>query len=317
MWKRVIFAVIGLAVGVAWALHVLRKPQPESRDRVGPAPTTAPGPLPIVTKDGMVRLPGGTFFMGSPDGPEHERPVHEVRVRPFWIDEHEVTVAQFERFVNATGYKTEAEKWGWSGAFDEQSGTWKKADGAYWRCPRDANVKAGPNEPVLQVSWNDAMLYATWAGKRLPTEAEYEFASRGGRDRQTYAWGNEKTPGGKYMANFWQGNFPDENTAADGFAGVAPVKQFPPNGFGLYDLTGNAWEWVADWYDPGYYAVSPKDNPKGPVDGAERVIRGGSFMCADNFCTNYRVAGRSHSTPDSGLTNLGFRCARDVGPDGE
>ncbi len=248
--------------------------------------------------------------MGSSKGVRHEAPVHTVTLKSFWMDVHEVTVVEFARFVAATNYKTEAEKWGWSGVFNLKTGQWEKTDGANWLHPDGQNSTPDPHEPVTQVSWNDAVAYARWAKKRLPTEAEWEYAARGGLSGKTYAWGDQKTPGGKYMANWWQGTFPALNTGADGYVRRAPVQKFPPNRYGLYDMSANVWEWCADWYAPGYYARSPRANPRGPATGTERVLRSGSWLCADNFCTNYRVTGRSHATPDSGLNNLGFRCAR-------
>ena len=264
-----------------------------------------------VERDGMVLIKGGKFLMGTDDGMPFEAPVHQVQVKSFWMDRHEVTVAEFAKFVAATGYKTEAERLGWSGAFDIKSGVWKKTAGADWLHPEGPASKPGGNEPVCQISWNDAAAYAKWAGKRLPTEAEWEFAARGGLAQKRYSWGDDLRPNGKPVANWWQGNFPDRNTAEDGFITRAPVESFPPNAFGLYDVTGNVWEWCADWYKDDYYVSSIHDNPTGPDSGAERVIRGGSWMCAENFCNNYRVAARSHATPDSGMNNLGFRCVRD------
>ena len=250
--------------------------------------------------------------MGERGGMPFEAPVHTVELDSFLIDRSEVTVAEFAKFVEATGYQTEAEKFGWSAVFDFEAGAWRRTDGANWRHPEGPDSTAAPNEPVCQISWNDAAAYAEWAGKRLPTEAEFEFAARGGLEGKKYAWGDELKPDGKFLANWWQGSFPAKNTREDGFLARAPVKSFAPNGYGLYDMTGNVWEWTADWYDEHYYASSPKKNPKGADDGTEKSIRGGSFLCADNFCSNYRVAGRSHATPDSGMNNLGFRCARDI-----
>jgi formylglycine-generating enzyme required for sulfatase activity len=264
-----------------------------------------------VERDGMVLIDGGNFLMGTEDGMPYEAPAHEVTLKSFWMDRHEVTVAEFAKFVVATGYKTDAEKFGWSGAFTLKTGEWKKTRGASWRHPDGPGSEASSNEPVCQVSWNDAVAYAKWAGKRLPTEAEWEYAARGGLEQRKYSWGDELRPGGKPVANWWQGSFPDRNTGEDGFVGRAPVESFAPNGYGLYDVTGNVWEWCADWYTDDYYLKSVRHNPSGPEDGKERVIRGGSWMCAENFCTNYRVAARSQATPDSGLNNLGFRCVRD------
>lgn len=266
----------------------------------------------ITKADGMVMLPGGTFSMGTVDGMPFERPVHDVSVKSFWVDEHEVTVGQFAGFVEATKYRTDAEKFGWSVVFDVKTGEWERVNGANWRYPESGKTEASADEPVVQVSWADASNYAKWAGKRLPTEAEWEFAARGGLVGKRYSWGDELRPGGKPVANWWQGVFPEKNTGEDGFLGRAKVKSFPPNGYGLYETGGNVWEWCSDWYAEDYYTDKPAIDPKGPNDGVERSIRGGSWMCAENFCTNYRVAARSHSTPDTGMNNLGFRCVRDI-----
>lgn len=277
------------------------------------AETTPPKQPTMTDASGMVRIDGGKFAMGADDGMPFEGPVHEVEVGAFLIDKREVTVAEFARFIEATGYQTEADKFGWSGAFSLTDKAWMKVDGANWRYPEGPEARpADPNEPVTQVSWNDAAAYASWAGKRLPTEAEWELAARGGLAGMTYAWGDELRPGGKPVANWWQGEFPDDNTDEDGYRMRATVGSFAPNGYGLYDVAGNVWEWVADRYDPAYYETSPLKDPKGPPNGEERVIRGGSWMCAENFCSNYRVAARSQSTPDSGLNNLGFRLAKDI-----
>jgi len=261
----------------------------------------------------MVLIPGGTFAMGTDNGFAYEGPVHDVTIKSFWIDRHEVTVAQFAKFIAATHYKTDAEKFGWSGVFDPKQSTWTKGDGADWHHP-DGPIAppAAENEPVTQVSYADAQAYAKWAGKRLPTEAEFEFAARGGLAQNAFAWGNDEHPQGKFMANYWQGHFPEHDTAADGFPSRARIESFPPNGYGLYDISGNVWEWCADWFAPDYYKTSPKENPQGPADGQERVLRGGSWLCAENYCVGYRVGSRQHTAPDSGLNNLGFRCVKDV-----
>jgi formylglycine-generating enzyme required for sulfatase activity len=260
----------------------------------------------------MALIPAGIFLMGSRDKAPDEAPVHEVAVGAFWIDRREVTVAEFGRFIAATRYRTEAERFGWSAVFDRVRGEWTRVDGADWRHPEGPGSAGASEEPVTQVSWNDAEAFARWAGKRLPTEAEWEYAARGGLAGRTYAWGDELRPGGRMMANWWQGTFPVRDTGEDGYRGRAPVGRFPPNGYGLYDVIGNVWEWVADWYDPVYYRRSPRRDPRGPDRGTERVMRGGSWMCSENFCSNYRVASRSRATSDSGLDNVGFRCARDA-----
>jgi len=261
----------------------------------------------------MVRIPAGTFRMGTTDGPSHETPVHDVEIAAFLLDRTEVTVRDFARFVDATGYKTEAESFGWSAVFESTRQNWIRVDGATWRFPDGrARPPAADEEPVTQVSWNDAQAYARWAGKRLPTEAEWEYAARGGVDQARFVWGQDLRPGGRPAANWWQGSFPQQDTGEDGFSGRAPVGRFQPNGFGLVDMAGNVWEWCADWYDERYYSKSPRVTPPGPAAGTERVVRGGSWMCSENFCTNYRPGARSHATPDSGLNNTGFRLARDI-----
>ena len=260
----------------------------------------------------MARIPAGVFLMGSRDKAPDEAPVHEVAVDAFWIDRREVTVAEFGAFMAATRYRTEAERFGWSEVFDRVRGEWTRVDGADWRHPEGPGSSGAPEEPVSQVSWNDAQAFARWAGKRLPTEAEWEYAARGGLAGRIYAWGDELRPGGRVMANWWQGTFPARDIGEDGYRGRAPVGRFPPNGYGLYDVIGNVWEWCADWYGPAYYRGSPRRDPRGPASGKERVMRGGSWMCSENFCSNYRVASRSRATPDSGLNNVGFRCARDA-----
>ena len=259
----------------------------------------------------MVLIKGGKFQMGTDDGMPGEAPIHEVSVQSFWMDRHEVTQAEFAKFVAATGYKTDAEKFGWSGVFNLENARWEKTRKADWHHPDGLASESAGNAPACQVSWHDATAYAKWAGKRLPTEAEWEYAARGGLVQKKYSWGDDLRPGGKPIANWWQGNFPDRNTEEAGFLRRAPVESFPPNGYGLFDMTGNVWEWCADWYADDYYVKSRRDDPRGPEQGSERIIRGGSWLCAENFCSNYRVAARSHATPDSAMNNLGFRCVRD------
>lgn len=260
---------------------------------------------------GMVLIKGGTFLMGSNQEKSVEAPVHKVRVHSFWMDRYQVTVAQFRKFVEATHYVTDAEKYGWSVIFDLHIGNWRAVTGADWRHPDGPGSIAKANEPVTQVSWNDAMAYARWAGKRLPTEAEWEYAARGGLVQKKFVWGDTLQPGRRILANYWQGSFPQKNTVADGYLRRSPVGQFPPNRFGLYDMCGNVWEWVSDWYDGHYYHYSPEDNPMGPSSGSEKVLRGGSWRCS-KVCGGFYVATRMHATPDSGLNNVGFRLAEDV-----
>jgi formylglycine-generating enzyme required for sulfatase activity len=284
---------------------------------------------------GMRLLPGGEFLMGNERdygfAADGEGPVHPVTLAPFWIDACAVTNDQFNDFVNATRYKTEAEEFGWSFVFIghltptqadravrlvvQGSEWWCRMDGATWRHPEGpgSNIKQRWTHPVVQVSWRDATAYAAWAGKRLPTEAEWEFAARGGLSHgNRFPWGDELEPAGQHRMNVWQGEFPTRNTEADGFYGPAPAKSFKPNAYGLYQMTGNVWEWCWDWFDAGYYRGSPPMNPMGPEAGERRVMRGGSYLCHASYCNRYRVDARSSNTPDSATTNLGFRCVRDV-----
>lgn len=284
--------------------------------------------------EGMVRLSGGVFRMGTEGDygfkADGEGPVHEVELTPFWMDATTVTNAQFQQFVNATGYRTESERFGFGFVFAGHlpaallvrteasrivgSEWWRRVEGASWRHPEGpgSNIKKRMRHPVVHVSWNDATAYAAWAGKRLPTEAEWEFAARGGLEGQRFPWGSELTPGGKHRMNVWQGEFPARDTGADGFVGTCPVRSFAPNAFGLFEMTGNVWEWCWDWFDPGFYACSPRENPTGPSTGTTRVMRGGSFLCHASYCNRYRTDARSKNTPDSATSNLGFRCVRDV-----
>lgn len=261
----------------------------------------------------MKLIKGGTFQMGTNDGFPYEGPVHEVTVNDFWIDEHEVTVAEFAKFIEATAYVTESDKYGWSGVFSGAEMAWIPVEGANWQYPYGPNEAAAkPDEPVRQISWNDAVAYANWKGKRLPTEAEWEYAARGGRKGSKYFWGDERFPQDSVYGNWWQGHFPDTNLLSDGYADVAPVKSFPPNGYGLYDMSGNVWEWTADWFSRTYFQDSSTHNPTGPKSGQEIVIKGGSFLCCENWCEGYRISSRQFTPKDSGLNNLGFRCVADV-----
>jgi sulfatase modifying factor 1 len=307
----------------------------------------------------MVWIPGGDFSMGcsDPRGMPYggqdpmadARPIHRVRLAGFWMDVTEVTNRQFAEFVAATGYRTIAEETpraeDFPGAPPENlvAGSivftpptepvplkhhlqwWGYIHGANWRHPLgpDSSIDGHDNLPVVHVAFEDAQAYASWAGKRLPTEAEWEFAARGGLSGKPYPWGDEFLPQGRWMANTWQGRFPSENTAADGFEGVAAVGQFPANAYGLHDMSGNVWEWCADWYRPDTYDHDARSglvtNPTGPntsFDPQEpgqqkRVTRGGSFLCTDQYCSRYIIGTRGKSELSSGSNHIGFRCVRD------
>lgn len=279
----------------------------------------------------MVLLAGGEYRMGSDcsegypaDG---EGPARVVRLRSFWIDTMAVSNTRFARFVQATGYTTDAERVGWSFVFagllpDDFPPTrgvvdapwWRQVEGADWRHPEgpDSDLAERGQHPVLHVSWFDASAYCQWACRRLPTEAEWEFAARGGLVGQRYPWGNELMPNGEHRMNVWQGTFPTLNTAEDGYIGTAPADAFPPNGYGLYNMTGNVWEWCADWFSATFHQHGPRDNPTGPPVGEQKVMRGGSYLCHRSYCFRYRVAARSASTPESSTGNVGLRCVRDT-----
>ena len=281
----------------------------------------------------MVRIPEGSFSMGTElqngfqeDG---EGPVREVILDSYYIDKYAVTNAEFLKFVKETGYTTEAEQYGWSFVFrdfvapaDEQhvvgtadgSSWWVAVEGANWFRPTgpSSTIEDCPLHPVVHISWHDAIAYCEWAGKRLPTEAEWERAARGGLERATYPWGDELHPDGKHRCNIWQGEFPEENTGDDGFLRTAPVDAFDPNGFGLYNVAGNVWEWCADWFSSTYHVDGRRLNPTGPAEGEARVMRGGSYLCHRSYCNRYRVAARNQNTPDSTTGNLGFRCVVDT-----
>ena len=285
--------------------------------------------------DGMVLLPGGDFLMGtdSREGypADGEGPVRRVSLRPFWIDRTAVSNARFAELVAATGYATEAERFGWSFVFagllpDDfpptravaQAPWWRQVEGADWRHPEGPHSSNAdrPDHPVVHVSWGDALAYCRWAGKRLPTEAEWEYAARGGLVQARYPWGDKLTPDGEHRMNVWQGSFPSSNTSEDGFVGTAPADAFAPNGYGLHNVTGNVWEWCADWFSPDYHQRQGKrdrDNPTGPPSGEGKVMRGGSYLCHKSYCFRYRVAARGSNTPDSSTGNLGFRPVRDAG----
>jgi formylglycine-generating enzyme required for sulfatase activity len=300
----------------------------------------APGPSPDAE---MAWIPGGWFWMGDNEFPD-ARPEHLVYVDGYWMDRHEVTNSEFAKFVAATGYKTIAEipptaeqfpdappenLVAGSIVFTPPEGPvslkdhmqwWRYVPGASWQHPEgpESTIEGRENHPAVHISWIDAKAYADWAGKRLPTEAEWEFAARGGLDRQDYCWGGKLHPDGKWQSNIWQGNFPNENTAGDGFRTTAPVGTFKQNAYGLVDMSGNVWEWCSDWYRPETYLKSTDKNPLGPEDSfdpqepgvAKRVQRGGSFMCSDLYCTRYVPGARGKGEPESAAGHIGFRCVK-------
>ena len=324
-----------------------------------PGDAAAPGPAP----EGMAWIPGGEFSMGAADplgqdanvvgmqATEDSRPIHRVRVKGFWMDRTEVTNRQFAAFAKATGYVTVAERRPRAEDFpgaspedlvagsvvftppdhavplDSHFRWWSYVRGASWRHPQgpDSDIRGRDDFPVVHVAFEDAEAYAKWAGKRLPTEAEWEFAARGGKSGQAYPWGNEFLVDGKFMANTHQGHFPDKDTRADAHAGIAQVASYPANGYGLFDVAGNVWEWTTDWYRPDYYAelarAGTAPDPRGPDSSydpaepgvAKRVHRGGSFLCTEQYCSRYMVGTRGKGEPSTGTNHLGFRLVRDAG----
>jgi len=280
----------------------------------------------------MVTVPAGSFRMGTDDAgfPEDgEGPVREIELDAYHIDQHAVTNAEFVQFVKATGYTTDAERYGWSFIFEDSldeenepyatdavqaAPWWVAVQGACWLRPEgpESDISDRLDHPVVHVSWKDAAAYCEWAGKRLPTEAEWERAARGDLEGKRFPWGDELTPDGEHRCNIWQGDFPERDTGEDGFRGTAPVDAFEPNGHGLYNASGNVWEWCADWFSPDHHVDGPRKNPLGPSDGSERVIRGGSYLCHRSYCNRYRVAARTSNTPDSTTGHMGFRCVVDA-----
>lgn len=334
-------------------------PQNSQRPSAGNSETPAvASPIPPKKEEGMVWIPGGKFSVGTnePQAYAAEKPAIAVEVGGFWMDTKEVTNAEYAKFVEATGYITVAErKPEWEdlrkqlppgtpkpddsvlvpGAMvfspppyevptNDISLWWKWVNGANWKNPAGpgSSIEGKDNHPVVQISFEDAEAYATWIGKRLPTEFEWEFAARGGVEGKRFAWGDELTPNGQYLANTFQGVFPHQNDGKDGFVGSSPVGSFTPNSFGLYDMIGNVWELTSDWYDALKYArlagqapkldasMNPCYNPNNPY-AMERVMKGGSFLCAENYCVNYRPSARQGTSYDSGTSNVGFRLVKD------
>ena len=287
----------------------------------------------------MIRIEAGKYSIGF-EGPEAcesdgEGPVRGITLDSYCLDQTAVSNAQFAEFIEATGYVTESETFGWAHVFIGQLSNskqrklresktvrglhwWYAIEGAYWRKPEGpgSTIKKRMDHPVVSVSWNDATAYAVWAGKRLPTEAEWEVAARGTENSQNmYPWGRELEPDGKHRCNVWQGDFPNKNSAADGYQWTAPVTAYRKYDNGFYNLVGNVWEWCADSFHATWHAKeseATRMNPKGPASGDSRVMKGGSFLCHDSYCNRYRLGARTSNTPDSAATNLGFRCARDA-----
>ena len=309
----------------------------------GAPPAAAAGPRPGARAsvggahdDGrpMYELAAVTFLMGTAAGDgfpaDGEGPVREVSLSGFAIDLCAVSNDDFAAFEEETNHVTEAEHFGWSFVFKNHVpksafkkdlvrtvpglAWWYAVDRACWKRPEGpgSNVRKRGDHPVTHVSHADARAYCAWAGKRLPSEAEWEHAARGGLEQRAYAWGDELTPGGKHFCNIWQGRFPDRDLAADGYAGTCPVRAFPANGYGLHNVAGNVWEWCADWFSPDYHLTASRTDPGGPPRGSNRVMRGGSFLCHRSYCNRYRVAARTSNSPDSSTANLGFRCARSL-----
>jgi formylglycine-generating enzyme len=360
-WRFLIALAVGAAV-VAESAPVVAADEIAAGTNASPFDPTIPNPVPAPSDApaNMVWIPGGEFSMGCTTPNDgictvatmqsitDSQPIHRVYVDGFWMDKTDVTNDEFDKFVKATGYKTIAE----IAPTQEQFPTappenlvagstvftpttnavplndyfqwWRYVHGANWRHPTgpDSDLKGSRNYPVVQIAYADAVAYAKWAGKRLPTEAEWEFAARGGLTGKTYAWGDELKPNGKWMANIYEGQFPVKDMGADGFAGIAPVAQFPPNGYGLYDMAGNVWQWCSDWYRPDYYTTLKLTgavirNPQGPSssydpgdDQPQRVHRGGSFLCTDQYCTRYMMGTRGKGDVDTGSNHLGFRCVQ-------
>ena len=354
--RPIILSLIGVvSFGLAFARSLNAQDGSSGFEPTLSNKTKAPGKAP----EGMVWIPGGEFSMGAAVGGEgshampmasnDSQPVHRVYVDAFWMDATPVTNAQFEKFVSATKYVTIAERTPTKEEFptaveenlvagavvfaptehevplNNHYQWWNYVKGANWRHPLgpQSDIKGKENYPVLHIAYPDAEAYAKWAGKRLPTEAEFEFAARGGLSGKTYVWGDEFRPDGKWMANTWQGTFPVKDAGEDGYAGIAPVKSFPRNGYGLYDMAGNVWEWCSDWYRPDYYQTLADEggvarNPQGPdspFDPAEpnekkRVHRGGSFLCNEQYCSRYIVGTRGKGEVNTGTNHLGFRCVK-------
>jgi sulfatase modifying factor 1 len=324
---------------ISTAILLLQSPASDGKAQASPGQET-----------GMIRIPKGTFHMGCKDCRTTDTlPVHLVSIDSFWIDETPVTNTAYARFAKASSYQTIAERSPLSKDFPDADpeqlvpgsivfsptssnssllnpyAWWKYIRGANWQHPEGPGSQSKADHPAVHIAWEDAKAYCQWQGKELPTEAEFEYAARGGLDGKRYTWGDELKPGGRWKANIWQGKFPTENKGEDGYKRTSPVKAFPPNGYGLYDMSGNIWQWCSDWYRPDSYVLAAKTkkpikNPRGPADSfdeqepgiAKRVQKGGSFLCSDEYCTRYLVGSRGKGAVDSSSSNVGFRCIRRV-----
>ena len=344
-YVTVVLLLAGLAAGLVWfGIPMERSGDSNTADEPTPGTVASSIVRDFSWTNDMVWIPPGKFWRGSDTGQSDERPVRELTISGFWMDKTEVTVKQYDAFVRDTDYVTVAERKpnpeDFPGAdpallvpgsvvfarptepvsLQNHYAWWTYAPGASWRRPEGAesNVSGKENFPVVHVCWEDVTAYAEWAGKRLPTEAEWEYAARGGFNRREFIWGNELAPNQHWRANIWQGEFPVVNSSNDGFEGVGPVASFEPNEYGLYDMAGNVWEWCLDWYLPDYYATGPAVDPPGPNTSYDpnepgvmkKVMRGGSYLCDDSYCSGYRPAARMKSSPDTGLSHTGFRCVR-------
>ncbi|WP_369824984.1 formylglycine-generating enzyme family protein [Sporosarcina sp. P13] len=297
-----------------------------------------PSPLSVLMKnrrhfENMIELTGGDFLMGTTDiegfMDDGEGPVRQVQLKPFLLDKYTVSNAQFKEFVTATGYRTDAEKYGWSFVFHllvsdtvkrqvhqtvQQTPWWLQVLGACWHMPEglDSSISNRMDHPVVHVSWNDAQAYCNWSGRRLPTEAEWEYAARGGLVQKKYPWGNKLKYKGKHKCNIWQGVFPSKHTDGSKFTGAMRVDEYAPNDYGFYNMVGNVWEWCSDWFSNTHPPSSLIIDPTGPQIGTDKIIKGGSYLCHKSYCNRYRVAARSHNTLDSSTGHMSFRCAADI-----
>jgi len=299
-------ALVPVAVAYGWR---------DSRETKVATAATVAKTASLPPADGMIQLQGGTFLMGTPrPSPDDQRPVHRVVLAPFSLDATHVTNREFAQFVADTDYRTTAEERGESLLFDRKQGNWQEVAGVCWRHPTgaDSSLAGKDNYPVVHVSWYDAVAYATWANKRLPSEAEYEFAARGGLSDAQFPWGREFSTGHQLQANYWQGKFPLTNLEQDGYFAVAPTKAFPANPYGLYEMAGNAASWCGDWYAADAYGQSVGGKTTGPETGTERVLRGGSWAATDDKGAGLHVGDRGHAPPEQTSDRVGFRCARDI-----